>query len=63
MEKNIKQMKHLKSLDAFASLRRAPVQFGVLQCKDVNSAFITGGTQEGGVVAEVYTGEVKEKKV
>lgn len=39
------------------SLRRAPVQFGVFQCKDVNSAFVTGGAQEGGVMAEVYTGE------
>lgn len=40
-------------------LRRATVEFGVFQCKDVNCAFVTGGTEEGGVVAEVDAGENK----
>lgn len=44
------------------SLRWASVQFGVFQCKDVNSAFVTGGAQEWGVVAEVYTGEDKTRE-
>lgn len=34
-------------------LRRASVEFGVLQSKDVDGAFVAGGTQEGRVVAEV----------
>lgn len=38
------------------ALRRAPVQFGVFECKDVNGAFVTGGAQEGGVMAEVDAG-------
>lgn len=44
------------------SLRWASVQFGVFQCKDVNGAFVTRGAQEGGVVAEVYTGEDKTRE-
>lgn len=52
-ENNSNVLIHLKE----ASLRWASVQFGVFQCKDVNSAFVTRGAQEGGVVAEVYTGE------
>lgn len=35
------------------ALRRAPIQSGVLQCKNVNSAFVTRSTQEGRVMAEV----------
>lgn len=38
-------------------LRRAAVQFGVFQCKDVNCAFITGGAQERGVMTEVDAGK------
>lgn len=58
----MKRKKKKKSLNVSSrqvSLRWAPVQFGVFQCKDVNGAFVTGGAQEGGVVAEVYTGEEK----
>lgn len=44
------------------ALRRAAVQFGVLECKDVNSAFVTGGTQERGVMAEVDAGRNKQSR-
>lgn len=40
-------------------LRGAAVEFGVFESKDVNCAFITGGTQEGRVVAEVDAGNKK----
>lgn len=43
-------------------LRRAAVQFGVFECKDVNGAFVTGGTQERGVMAEVDAGENKQSR-
>lgn len=35
------------------ALRRAAVQLGVLQSKDVHSALVAGGTEEGGIMAEV----------
>lgn len=44
------------------ALRRAAVQFGVLECKDVNGAFVTGGTQERGVMAEVDAGRNKQNR-
>lgn len=37
-------------------LRRAAVQFGVLQGEDVDGSFVAGGAQEGRVVAEVDAG-------
>lgn len=44
------------------ALRRAAVQFGVLECKDVNGAFVAGGTQERRVMAEVDAGGKKTKQ-
>ena len=40
-------------------LRRAAVEFGVFEGKDVNCAFVTGGAEERGIVAEVDAGENK----
>lgn len=44
-------------------LRRATVQFGVFECKDVNCAFVTGGTQERRVMAEVDAERMKEQEL
>lgn len=43
-------------------LRGAAVEFSVFECEDVNGAFVTGGTEERGVMAEVDAGKIKEKE-
>lgn len=43
-------------------LRGAAVEFCVFECEDVNGAFVTGGTQERGVMAEVDAGKVNKAR-
>lgn len=43
-------------------LRGAAVEFSVFECEDVNGAFVTGGTEERGVMAEVDAGKINKTR-